>query len=168
MEGRGMFAFYDFEAQAYASWEEPIGIYNWSPDEAQIAYDHLTYTATGEERIFLRVFPDGQERQFSPDFEGGYAFSPAFSPQGDRMAYFAGLGGPDSQDYTLFVQPLEGGEPQELGVFESAFGLDWSPDGESLVFSAGPYGAQQVIAVNAADGTSTVLAQGSDPAVAAR
>jgi Tol biopolymer transport system component len=164
-EGRGQFSYYDFEAQQYVAWDEPIGGYSWSPDGSLIAYDRLTYIATGEERIFLRERQGGTERQFSPDFEQGYAFYPVFSPQGDRLAYLAGFGGPDSNAYTLFVQPLAGGEPQELGVFDGVLGLSWSPDGESLVFSSGPYDAQQVILVQVADGASTVLAQGSDPAL---
>jgi dipeptidyl aminopeptidase/acylaminoacyl peptidase len=162
-EGRGLFAYYDFESEEYVSWDDAIGGYSWSPDGTQIVYDRLTYAATGEERIFLRERAGGEERQLSPDFEQGYSFSPVFSPQGDRIAYLAAPGGPDSQSYTLIVQALAGGEPQELGTFEGAWSLDWTPDGGSLVFGAGPYEEQQVHLVNASDGSVTILSQGRDP-----
>ena len=72
----------------------------------------------------------------------------------------------DDPTNTLVVQDLAGGEPQKLGTFESILDLEWSPDGESLVFSAGPFEARQVIAVDVADGSSAVLADGSNPALA--
>jgi Tol biopolymer transport system component len=165
MEGRGNFAYYDFESQEYRAWEEAIGLFDWSPDGEQIAYDRLTYVANGSERIFLRERQVEGERQLSPDDVEGYAFSPVYSPQGDRIAYLAGLAGVDSQIFTLFVQDLAGGEPRELGVFESVLSLNWSPEGTHLIFSAGPYDRQQLSAVNLADGTSAVLAEGSQPDV---
>ena len=165
MEGRGPFAYYDFEAGQYVAWEDPIGTYDFAPDGSQIAYDRMTYTASGEERIFLRAQSDGTEAQFSPDIEGAYSYLPAFSPQGERIAYLAALGGPDDPNQHLYVQELAGGEPRDLGVFESVWNLSWTPDGEHLVFHAGPYGTQQVLMVSAADGAQTVLADGNSPDV---
>lgn len=166
MEGRGPFAYYDFEAGQYIGWDEPLGYYSFSPDSSQIAYDKLTYTATGEERIFVRDRLDGEETQISPDSLQGYAFHPVYSPSGERMAYLIGVGELEDQTHRLFVQDLPAGEPRELGVFESAWHLQWSPDGTQLVLSSGPYETQQVFAVNAADGTINVLAQGTQPTVA--
>ena len=53
MEGSGNFAVYDLATQAYNEWEKPLGIIDWSPDGAEIAYDDMTYTATGTERVYL-------------------------------------------------------------------------------------------------------------------
>ena len=167
IEGRGMFAYYDFEAGQYTSWEEPIGSHDWSPDGSQIVYDRLTYTPTGEERIYIRAREAGEERQVSPDMEqSGYAFFPTFSPSGEQIAYLANLVGPDSMQDTLFVQDLAGGEPRELGVYESALYPQWAPDGSHVIFSAGPYEAYQIIQVAVEDATSTVLAEGSQLVVA--
>jgi Tol biopolymer transport system component len=152
-EGRGLFAYYQVENGDYVPWEEAIGIYSWSPDGEQIVYDRLTYAATGEERIFVRERQGGEERQISPDFDSGYAFNPVFSPQGDRIAYLAGLGGPDSSMYTLYVQDLAGGEAVHLGEYEAVQGLTWTPDGTSLAFVAGPFGEQRIHLVSAEDGT---------------
>ena len=167
-EGRGNFAYYDFDTQEYVAWDEPIGLYDWSPDGEQVTYDRLTYTATGQERIFLRDRQGGEERLFSPEFGQGYAFYPVFSPQGDRIAYFANLGALDEPFYTLFVQSLADGEPHELGQFESVQSPGWSPDGSRLVFSTGPSGTQVIVAVNVSDGGTTFLVEGSDPEVAGR
>ena len=164
-EGRGPFAYYDFENNQYVAWDDPIGTYDFAPDGSHLAYDRLTYTASGEERIFLQPVSGGEESQLSPDMPGGYAYLPVFSPLGEHIVYLAALGGPDDPNQHLYVQELAGGELLDLGVFESVWNLSWTPDGNHLVFHAGPYGSQQVLMVSAADGAQTVLADGNSPDV---
>jgi Tol biopolymer transport system component len=164
MEGRGNFAYYDFETQEYVGWEQAIGNYTWLPDGQQLAYDRLTYAPQGSERIWLNDRRGGSEMAFGPDYEPGYAFSPSFSPRGERLAYLASQGDLDNTLYTLFVMEIAGGVPRDLGAFEQTYGLAWSPDGQWLALTAGPYGGQQVILVSLADGSQRVLAQGSQPA----
>ena len=164
MEGRGTFAYYDFQAGQYVAWDKVIGNYDWSPDGELIAYDELAYVANGTERIVVANRQDMEEQLQTPQIEQGYAFLPVFSPQGDRLAYWVELAGPESQEYTLFVQSLAGGEPESLGTFEQVLGLSWSPDGESLAFSAGSYEHPEVIAVTVKDGMRRVLAEGRLPA----
>ena len=172
IEGRGMFASYDFEAQKYVAWDEPVGTYSWSPDGTQIAYDGKTYTANGEERIFLNDRQGDQERVISPVPSGSYASYPVFSPQGDRIAYLVAPVGQDNPQFTVTVQELAGGEPtsgepRSLGEYEQVLNLAWTPDGSRLVFSAGPYENQQVFELNPADGAANALVEGSQPALAA-
>jgi Tol biopolymer transport system component len=146
------------------AWDEPIGNYDWSPEGSRIAFDRLTYAATGEERIVIRERQGGQEQPVSPDFPGdAFAFYPVFSPQGRRIAYLAALGGPDHATFNLYVQELAGGEPRDLGVFEHSWALQWTPDGDYLVLSAGPYEARQVFLVRVSDGAVTSLTQGQGP-----
>jgi Tol biopolymer transport system component len=166
MEGKGPFAYYDFEAQEYIHWDEALGDYDWSPDGSQLTYDRMTYTATGDERIFTRARVDGTEEQVSPDPEQGYAFLPVYSPDGRQVAYLVNPGGPDSVQHTLVVQDLASGEVRELGSYESAWYLEWSPDGKALVFSAGPHLSEQVYGYDLASGEARVLAEGSEPALA--
>jgi Tol biopolymer transport system component len=166
MEGRGPFAYYDFEAQQYIHWDEPLGNYDWSPDGSQLAYDRLSYTAAGTERIFTRARMDGTEEQVSPDLELGYAFFPVYSPDGLQIAYLTNLGGPENIQHTLIVQDLATGETRELGSFESGWYLDWSTDGRALVFSAGPYESQQVYGYDLVHEEAIVLAEGSQPSIA--
>ncbi len=166
MEGRGPFAFYDFDAQEYVSWGEPLGQYDWSPDGSQIAYDRLSYSAQGTERIFTRPRTGGAEVLVSTGIEQGYAFLPAYSPDGLQIAYLVNPGGPESFQNTLIVQDLATGETRELGSYESVWNLEWSSDGRALVFSAGPYEAQQVHGYDLVSGTVTVLAEGNQPSLA--
>ena len=166
MEGRGPFAYYDFEGQQYVAWGEPLGNYDWSPDGSQLAYDRLSYTASGTERIFTRPRLDGVEEQVSPDPNLGYAFYPVYTPDGLQIAYLTNPDGPESVQHVLVVQNLPNGEPRELGSYESVWYLEWSSDGKALVFSAGPYDNQQVYGYDLVNGTTTVLAQGSQPTLA--
>lgn len=165
MEGRGPFAYYDTTNQEYIAWDDAIGNYSWYLDGSQIAYDRLTYVANGEERIFLKEMPNGEESLFTDEIEQDYAFLPVFSPGGDRIAFLAGTVNLDDNIYTLIVQDLVGGTSMQLGEFESVMGLSWSPDGQYLILSSGPYNAQQVYEVSPVDGSSRVLAEGSDPSV---
>jgi hypothetical protein len=163
LEGRGNFAYYDFEEQAYLAWERGIGNYDWSPDGQEIVYDNMLYLPTGTETIFASDRLGEGEREVAPPLESGYAFYPTFSPKGDQIVYLAEEGGFETSLYTLYVQPFPEGKPQSLGVFEQALNLAWLPDGSGLVFSAGPWGSQQVLRVTYPGGEVTPLADGSQP-----
>lgn len=164
MEGRGQFAYFDFETQSYMAWDDVIGSYSWSGDGEQLAYDRLSYVPTGGERIWLNSRLGGEEQALTPKYEQGYAFQPLFSPQGEQLAYLAEINGLESLQYNLFVMEVPDGESINLGVFDRMQGLSWTPDGKSLVFSAGPYEQQQVMEVNLSNGTASVLVPGSQPA----
>lgn len=167
MEGRGSFAYYDFEAGMYIAWEESIGNYSWSPDGSQIYYDRLTYVYSGAEEIFRRTMPDGSEERLTNYAEEiDFAFLPAPSPNGDRIAFFAGLDGQENQTFHLMILNLSDGEPQSLGTFDNAYYLTWSPDGKWLLFSAGPWEAQNLLAVNSEDGAVWNSGPGTSPSVA--
>ena len=165
-EGNGYFAFYDFETRTYHTWGEPIGLYDWSADSSQISYDRMTYTPTGEERIYLRNLTGDNEQMISVNLSDGYAFAPAYSPLGDQIAYFVNKGGIDSQVYELHIQNLEGGDPLIVGEFISVQPLEWSSDGSFLFFSSGPGESSQISAVSVIDGSISLVAQGSFPSVA--
>jgi Tol biopolymer transport system component len=164
-EGAGIFSYYDFETQAYLSWNEPIGFFDWSPDSQTLVYDSLTYAPSGDERVYLRALQSEQAEQFSPDYAVGYAFSPRYSPAGDQIAYLAEVGTMDTNQFTLFVQPIGGGESQVLGTFENALYLTWLPDGSGIVFSAGPFEARSLLEVSLVDGAVKTLAEGDAPAM---
>jgi hypothetical protein len=64
------------------------------------------------------------------------------------------------------VLDIAGGEPKSLGQFEDVWELAWVPDGSHLVFSFGLYPSRHIIALNISDGSQTVLAAGTQPALA--
>jgi TolB protein len=164
MEGSGEFAYYDFEAQQYTAWKDVIGSYSWSPVGSQIAYDRLSYTPQGNERIWLNTYQKDNERAFSPQYEQGYSFGPVFSPQGDRISYLSNLGDLENTQYSLFVVQVTSSEGPSLGTFEQSWGINWSPDGKWLVLNSGPYENRQIALVSTVDGATRMIAKGSEPA----
>jgi Tol biopolymer transport system component len=166
MEGSGYFAYYDLEGKEYVAWDEPVGSVSWSPDGSLVTYARHTYAASGDERLYLRP-RQGSEQLLGPDYDGpAYATHPVFSPDGDQIAYIAYLEGPMTQTATLMLLDLSGGEPKTLGQFQDAWELVWAPDGSQIIFSYGPYEARQIMALNISDGSQTLLATGSQPALA--
>ncbi len=165
IEGRGNLAYFDFAAGEYIALEQPLGNYSWSPDGETLAFDNMVYIASGTEYIQLRPRQDGEARDFSPDFEPGYASQPTFSPQGDKIAYLAAEDGPESSRFTLYVQDVSGEttDATAFGEFEQVYQLEWSPDGRRVVFSAGPYGEQFIVEADVQTGETRQLASGMQP-----
>ena len=164
MEGRGLFAYYDFDQDVYQAWDEVIGGYSWSSDSTLLAYDRLAYVPAGDERIWVNTVQNDDESAVSPAYDIGYAFGPVFAPDGYNLAYLAGLRGADSNLYNIIVDNLSLGEPVDLGRFENVQSLSWSADVRSLVFSAGPYDQPEIFEIIIEDLEHRVLAAGRQPA----
>jgi len=164
MEGRGLFAYYDFDQDEYLAWDEVIGGYSWSSDSTLLAYDRLAYVPAGDERIWVNAIQNDDERAVSPAYDIGYAFGPVFAPDGNNLAYLAELQGPESSLYSIIVANLSAVEPIDLGRFENVQSLSWSPDGRSLAFSAGPYDQPEIFEIVVEDREHWVIAAGRQPA----
>ncbi|MGD9092331.1 MAG: hypothetical protein PVF74_05760 [Anaerolineales bacterium] len=166
MEGSGFFAYYDLEGGEYVTWEEPVGRVSWSPDGKLLAYARHTYAANGEERLYVRP-PQGSEKLLGPEYDGpAYATHPVISPAANQIAYLAYLEGPETQTATIMVIDITGGEPRSLGQFEGVWELSWTPDGSHIVFSFGHWESRQIMALNVANGSQTVLTAGDQPSLA--
>jgi len=106
----------------------------WSPDGRFIAF---TYREPKEEpfKIFL-VSPDTLARHplTSPSAENLGDFNPAFSPDGQSVA-FVRQRSPVSAD--IYIVPITGGEPRRL-TFDNVplSGLAWTADGREIIFSS--------------------------------
>jgi Tol biopolymer transport system component len=103
----------------------------WSPDGQWIAFtDEPAEEAF--HAIFLIPAQGGEIRQLSveSDSVGGGAI--AFSPDGERIAFFS--------NGTIKTVPVQGGEPEVLlNEVRSSWHSDlaWSPDGEEIAYSIG-------------------------------
>lgn len=161
MEGRGFFAYYDFKEMAYSSWEEVIGSYSWSADGTALAYDKLAYIAERNERIWLRTM-GGSEQAISPEYGDGYAYSPAFSPDGKYLAYLADLDGMEGMNMTMILAESRGENPRGIGAFQQVQNLTWAPRGEKMYFIAGGYQDEMAYEVDVRDGSVQLLAEGKD------
>ena len=129
--------------------------YAASPDGSQLAY-----VATGQEgssQIFIVGIDGTGIRQLTHDPVG--ADSPAWSPDGTMIAYVGGRRS-DVRDLIpgdLFVLDVATDESTQIADGASAYsGLQFTPDGSSLVYTGGTAG-QEMRIVPVAGGPSTVL-----------
>lgn len=169
MEGSGNFAYYNMETNEYVRREQAIGTYDLMPDGSELVYDLMTYMPSGTERIWKVNLDWTGAKQISPDYTEGYAYMPRLSPDGQQVAYFKGLGegGEPMLDRSeLFVQPVvETDDPRSLGMIVSPLSLEWLADGKSLLLTAGPQDAQEIITVLLENASVVKLAEGSFPAM---
>lgn len=132
----------------------------WSPD-AKLIYSGRQRDI-GEDEPFrdnvlvsLRV-DDGEEHILTDDSHTCYAPMP--SPDGQTIAFARiprGAGGSLTESVTrLAVMPADGGAVRDLNLEldRSVSSVDWSPDSQALIFSAGDNGIAPVYRVMASGG----------------
>lgn len=104
---------------------------SWSPDGRYLAYDGVAdgtpegFPPDGHTDIFVIGADGSEERNITnnADIEWG---SPAWSPDGSRMAY---ISGPNKFDRHLTVVPVDGATPiGALAIGPLAQTFVWSPD----------------------------------------
>jgi Tol biopolymer transport system component len=112
-----------------------VSVPSWSPDDRFLTFSH------GESAQVYVAPADGSTEAQALEL-GGPAEAPIFSPDGRRLAYTA----PTSGGQALFVANLDGTGREQLstaypsfshGFGHGAMGFAWSPDGSSILFSAG-------------------------------
>ena len=164
MEGKGNFAYYDFEAQEYTGWGWAIGNYDWSPDDETLVYDDVTYVATGEEQIYLNDRYDEGETIFAEGNSSDYASNPLFSPDGETVLYKETDATSDNNLSNLLIKEVGGGKAESILEDTSIYNILWSPDGEYALVVMGPYEHPTLLEVNIYDYTTRELGNGWSPA----
>ena len=107
-------------------------------------------------RLMQLHVADGQlDTLTTPEFLSRGDTYPRFSPDGSRLALIRSDRG-ITRD--VFLMPAAGGEPTRLtSGFFSCGGVDWAPDGKSLVLSATLRGTYDLWRVDAANGKTTLM-----------
>jgi Tol biopolymer transport system component len=107
---------------------------SWSPDGNTLALvDRESPDVPSS--IFLLSLETGEKRRLtSPPADHDGDVSPRFSPDGRKVA-FVRWGAMIQSD--VFVIPTEGGEQRRLTTSNGVtYGVDWTADGQSLIFAA--------------------------------
>ena len=109
---------------------------DWSSDGIHLAFRYGGPETHGAGAgVYSVSVGDGSSRLLHPALKGDI-LGAALSPDGSRIAYYPGFGNYAAAPiYVLALQP--GSAPREIVRRTRIQGLDWTPDGRSVVFSQG-------------------------------
>ncbi|GIW52765.1 MAG: hypothetical protein KatS3mg081_2120 [Gemmatimonadales bacterium] len=143
-------------------WE--VGMADWSPDGRRLVFDSwerggepglakpwiVTIDPGTGQRVDLRRLP------LPPSVRG--TLLAAWSPRGDEIAV---IGQGERRRQELWVLSPDGRRAERIAEFEGSTygGVDWTPDGELLIYSALAGGRMQLFAVPRAGGAPRQLTQ---------
>ncbi|NKI33716.1 peptidase S41 [Wenzhouxiangella sp. XN79A] len=99
----------------------------WSPDGTRLAW---ISDRDGEEALYIAAADGRGEPRKLPSPPRTRLYAPRFAPDGQHIAY-------SDKDGFIFVQAVDGGEPESVGRDPSWRNRDysWSPSGRYLAFS---------------------------------
>ena len=124
----------------------------WSPDGTQLTFNSLR---DGDNEIFIMNADGTNIQQLTAN--GVDDRAPRWSPSGEKITYYSDLDG----NFEVYTIDLESSNIQQLTTDHGIYGdyemifitLDWSPDGEQIVFASDRDGDQEIFIMDA-DGTS--------------
>ncbi|MFC1559428.1 protein kinase [Gemmatimonadota bacterium] len=107
----------------------------WSPDGRSLAIVDQESAQLPHSIYILSV--DGEKRRLTtPSSSSERDILPVFSPDGEKLAFVRQESHIKTRD--IYILPLKGGEPYRITFDNREIrGLDWMPDGKSIVFSSG-------------------------------
>jgi TolB protein len=110
---------------------------SWSPDGARIAF---ASDRTGGPQIYVMDAGGGGAERVT--FQGSYNTDPAFSPDGETVAYVTR--GEDGS-FDIMTVKVDGSEPRRITQLQGANeDPSWSPDGRYLAFTSTRTGSGQI------------------------
>ncbi len=133
-----------------------FSLISWSPDGKWIAFADEA-PEDEHERIFLLSTETLETRQIPINPMCLAEGLPAFSHNGEYLAYWCSLNGADQA--ALYSLPLPDGKPRMIASFR-AFpnGLTWSADDKKLIYSLWNYGPYELGEVTLTSGSTNQLA----------
>jgi len=144
---------------------------SWSADARRLAIAARKNNTSGPFRIELVDLESGARQPVSDPPEGIVGDdSPAFSPDGRSIAFLRSISGAIGD---IFVMSADGRAARRVTTDNAdVIGIDWEPDGRSLVFSSDRAGGISMFRVPVAGGEPTLVTGGGTrvkhPAVASR
>jgi serine/threonine protein kinase/Tol biopolymer transport system component len=106
-----------------------------SPDGRMLAFIRGSDSFIGPGEIYVKFLPDGEPVELTHD--ALWKLSPAFSPDGSRIAYGTGV------SWSMWEVPVLGGEPHML--LPNASSLTWIEGGKRVLFSEVKEGLHMVV-----------------------
>jgi Tol biopolymer transport system component len=127
----------------------------WSADGRSLAFPDRSSPDENPSIFLLSVDSLEKRRLTTAPAQYFGDWFPAFSPDGKTLAFIRWSSGPTGDIYLVSV---DGGEPRRL-TFEDAWisGLDWTPEGGSIVFAASRGGRLRLWRISVSGGTPEPL-----------
>lgn len=132
------------------------GYPQWSPDHTKIAFNS---NRDGNWELYI-MDPDGSNvRRITRTRKGDVPWSPAWSPDGTKIAFISGPvpeapRRPPADPWTkghIYLMEADGSNPHLLAHSpgEADDDLDWSPDGQKILFESDRFGNEEIFVMEA-------------------
>lgn len=141
----------------------------WSPDSKKLVYvsrklNGMDYAFSTDSDLFLYDIESGNTECLTPGEDWpGYDTDPAFSPDGNSLAFLSMKTAKyESDKKRLMVMDMASRQVKDLteGWDRWPEGIAWSKDGKEIVFNGYSDGVMPIFKVNVADAKIDVIADG--------
>ncbi len=137
---------------------------SWSPDGRSLAIIDRDLPQSPNRVVSLSLDTREKHRLTSPPADYSGDEFPRFSPDGTTLAFVRTHSSGNSDIYLLPIAPDQpAGEPRRV-TFDRRYllGLDWTPDGRSIVFSSDAGGSRNLWRASTSGGSPARLATGGE------